>query len=593
MADRLAEWRAHVDPDVRLVNTYGPTEATIVATSCELTGPTAVVAEPEVPIGRAVSGAEIYVLDRDLQPVPAAVDGELYLAGAGLARGYLGRPELTAQRFLPHPFSGVPGERLYHTGDLARFRPDGLLEFRGRADHQVKIRGFRIELGEIETALRGHPAVQEAVVVASEHASGPRLTAYLAHEGAWPTEAHDPAAFLRRTLPEYMVPNAFVHLASLPLTPSGKVDRRSLPAPEATPTSGAGTSVAPRDGLELALAGLWEALLERSAVGVQDDFFVLGGHSLLAVRLMGQIRRRFGVELPLSVLFQSPTIEALATRLRGMDPGLPASPVATLQPAGSGAPLFLVHPIGGNVFCYLNLVRHMGRRHPVHALQSGSNGEEEGREDLETMAARYVRELRKIQPSGPYRLGGWSYGGVVAFEMARQLEAAGLGVALLALIDSELPPAPRSAEPGPDEAALLLMLCEDLEGMSRRRLGVTREALLALGPAAGLDLVLERAVGTGVLPADAETGDLRRLVRIFQGNLRRLYGYRPEPCKGKITLFRAEESPEQRPGCSWEGLTAAGVEVHVVPGNHFTALQEPRVRDLAGRLASRLDGELS
>ena len=205
------------------------------------------------------------------------------------------------------------------------------------------------------------------------------------------------------------------------------------------------------------------------------------------------------------------------------------------------------------------------------------------------MAARYVRELCRVQPLGPYRLGGWSYGGVVAFEMARQLEAAGCGVALLALIDSELPSAPV----GLDETALLLLLCEDLEGMSRRRLGLTREALLALDPAAGLDLVLERAVGAGALPADADAGDLRRLAGIYRDNLRRLYAYRPEPSLGRITLFRAEESRERRPGCSWEGLAAAGVEVHVVPGNHYTTLQEPRVRDLAGRLAARLDGEPS
>jgi hypothetical protein len=301
-----------MSPGVQLVNTYGPTEATVVSTRCELSGPAAATASSgEAPIGRAIPGVQVCVLDRHLHPVPVGVVGELYLGGAGLARGYLGRPGLTAERFLPHPFEAEPGARLYRTGDRARWLPDGNLEFLGRTDHQVKIRGFRIEPGEVEAVLLRHPGVREAVVVAREDVPGEkRLAAYVVPRGPQAQAAGELRGFLRSRLPAYLVPSAFVTLGSLPLTPGGKVDRRALPAPE-----GGGECVPPRTAAERELARVWSEVLGVERVGVYDDFFELGGHSLLAARVAARVRQGLGVDLPLPVLFEAPTVAALAEEI--------------------------------------------------------------------------------------------------------------------------------------------------------------------------------------------------------------------------------------------------------------------------------------
>jgi amino acid adenylation domain-containing protein len=303
---RVAGWRRTVGPRVRLVNTYGPTEATVVATMADLTGPLGEIAEGrEVPIGRPVRNAEARVADRYLRAVPVGVPGELLLGGAGLARGYLGRPDLTAERFIPDPWSAEPGARLYRTGDRVLFRPDGELEFLGRLDHQVKVRGFRIELGEIETALLARPGVRDAVVVAREDIPGDRrLVAYVVGEATAP----ELKRALGERLPEYMVPSSFVFLESLPQTPNGKVDRKALPAPERREEGYA----APRTPVEELLAGIWSEVLGLERVGREDHFFERGGHSLLAVQVVSRVREVFGVELPVRRLFEAPTLGALA-----------------------------------------------------------------------------------------------------------------------------------------------------------------------------------------------------------------------------------------------------------------------------------------
>ncbi|MET0625827.1 MAG: amino acid adenylation domain-containing protein, partial [Pyrinomonadaceae bacterium] len=317
--ERVAAWHEAVRGRVRLVNTYGPTEATIVATSCDLT-PGAREAWREVPIGRPVANAQAYVLDAHLRPVPAGVTGELHVGGAGLARGYLKRPGLTAEKFIPHPFAAEPGARLYRTGDLVRHLPDGNLEFVGRADDQVKLRGFRIELGEIESALRTHAAVAEAVVVTREDGqAGKRVVAYVVPAASAEATAAELREYLRGRLPDYMVPQAFVTLRELPLTPSGKIDRRGLPAPD--PQGGGAEFSAPRGAIEEIVAGVWAEVLGAERVGAEDNFFELGGHSLLATRAVSRLREALGVELPLRSLFERPTPRLLAgeveTLLRG------------------------------------------------------------------------------------------------------------------------------------------------------------------------------------------------------------------------------------------------------------------------------------
>jgi len=300
-------------------NVYGPTETTIWSTAHRLDG-----ARGSVPIGRPIANTRLYVLDATGEPVPVGVPGELFIGGAGVARGYLRRPELTAERFLADRFTPAPGARLYRTGDVVRYRADGTLEFLGRADHQVKVRGFRIELGEIESVLAGHPSVAEAVVVAREDRPGDRsLAGYLRAAGAAPTGA-ELRAFLKERLPDYMVPGTFTVLDAFPLTPNGKVDRRRLPAPEGRRAAARAAFLAPRDGIERAIAGVWRDVLRLDDVGVDDNFFDLGGHSLLLVQVQAKLRDVLEREIAIVEMFQYPTIRAMATHLARSTAGAPA-----------------------------------------------------------------------------------------------------------------------------------------------------------------------------------------------------------------------------------------------------------------------------
>lgn len=337
LPERLAVWRRHIGGGVRLVNTYGPTEATIVATMHELTAQADADDERrEIPIGRAIRNAQTYVLDRELQPVPIGAAGELHIGGAGLARGYLNRSGPTADRFIPHPFAGQAGARLYRTGDLARYLPGGAIEFLGRVDHQVKIRGFRVELGEIETALRQHPAVLDGVVLAREDTPGnKRLVAYVVWREGYTTPVSELRNFLREKLPDYMLPSAFAVLDAMPLTPSGKVDRRALPAPQQSQPPE--TFVAPRTPVEEVLAGIWSEVLELEQIGIEDNFFDLGGHSLLATQLLSRVREIFKIEVPVRRIFEAPTVAGLAETVETMvktERGLQTPPLVPIPRDG-------------------------------------------------------------------------------------------------------------------------------------------------------------------------------------------------------------------------------------------------------------------
>ncbi|HEY8204732.1 MAG TPA: amino acid adenylation domain-containing protein [Pyrinomonadaceae bacterium] len=361
----VREILAHGPPQ-RLVHVYGPTESTTFATAhlIEAVPPTATT----ITIGRAISNTQTYVLDAHLNPVPIGVPGDLYLGGDGLGRGYLNRDELTAEKFIAHPWAR--GERLYKTGDVARYLSDGNIEFVGRKDHQVKIRGFRIELGEIEAALGKHPGVAECVVtVATGECGDKRLVAHFVPVNG-DTNVAEFRDFLCHELPGYMIPAAFVRLASMPLSPNGKIDRRALPASEATDTAVTSKFVAPGDELELKLTKIWEKVLPVSPIGVNDNFFDLGGHSLLAVHLFALIEKAFGRNLPLATLFQAPTVKQLARVLR--DEGWPApwSSLVVIQSGGTRRPFFCVHAVGGNVLEYHDLARNLGPDQPFYGFQA-------------------------------------------------------------------------------------------------------------------------------------------------------------------------------------------------------------------------------
>jgi acyl-CoA synthetase (AMP-forming)/AMP-acid ligase II/acyl carrier protein len=338
LAERVAQWHAHTAQTARpprLINTYGPTEATVVSTLCELRPGAGhnLVTQSEVPIGRPLGNDLIYILDGSLNPLPIGVPGELHVGGSGLARGYINRPELTSERFIPDPFSDAPEARLYKTGDIARWRSDGNIEFLGRVDDQVKIRGFRVELGEIETVLDRHPALRGTAVLARTDAPGDeRLVAYVVpHRRPAPT-ARELGGYLKEMLPAYMVPSAFVTLDSLPLTPNGKVDRKALPAPDTSGFRAENAYAAPRTPAEERLAEVFEEVLGLERVGIHDDFFELGGHSLLATRVVSRVRGAFRAELPLRYLFETPTVAGLVERIEAVQRSAPS--VATLSSYG-------------------------------------------------------------------------------------------------------------------------------------------------------------------------------------------------------------------------------------------------------------------
>jgi len=577
----------------RLMNHYGPAEYAVVSTVVEV--PPEGERRRSPSIGRPIDNTRIHVLDRQLEPVPIGVLGELFVAGAGIARGYLGRPDLTAERFVPDPFAGPaePGARIYRTGDLVRHLPDGEIDFQGRLDHQVKLRGQRIELGEIEAVLVSLAGVREAAVVVREErsATGPgerRLVAYVAVD----VENVETAALCRsfreqlgERLPAYMVPAAFVVLAALPLTPNGKVDRKALPAPDQPGSEE--SYVAPRTPVEELLAGLWSDVLGRERVGAADDFFLLGGHSLLAVRLMARIDHVFGVKLPLSALFAAPTVEHLAAAIQGAP--VKRSALVRLHPGGAGRPLFLVHPVGGNVFEYVALAKKLGRERPVYGLQAVVNGAVKGNGPparMEDLAAQYLASVRAVQAAGPWLLAGWSSGAVMAYEMARQIESSGAGTAHLTMLDP--PPPPEGRSEGVDDTALLAGVVA-LGGLPARQEEI-RALLEGLDVEAGLDLLMELARAEGLLPPGVGKPWVRERFDLFRRTMAALHGYLPRPYGGRVTLFRAGASlpPEETDLTSGWGLLAR-TEAHLVPdADHHSLLHGPALDRLVEQLRSDL-----
>jgi amino acid adenylation domain-containing protein len=412
-----------------LVNGYGPTEGTTFS-CCHRMRPGDDV-PALVPIGRPIANTTVHVLDDHGERLPVGVVGELCIGGDGVARGYLKRPELTAERFVPDPFRG-DGARLYRTGDLVRWRRDGMLEFLGRRDDQVKVRGFRIEPGEVEAELAHHPGVREAVVVArGDGADERRLVAYLAGDGLDRAELR---AYLSARVPAHLVPSAWVMLDRLPLTQSGKVDRAALPEP--SPGSARSRAVL-ADDLERTVAAIFEEVLEVGSVGPGDDFFDLGGHSLLAVRLFALIEDRLGSRLPLATIFDAPTVEGIAGAARRKRERRRWSSLVPVASTGERPPFFAATAGDGNSVGFAALARALPAHQPFYALQPrGLDGRARLHTSVEAMARHYVRELRQIQAEGPYLLGGRCLGGLVAFEMARRLTDAGQKVALVGVFDS-------------------------------------------------------------------------------------------------------------------------------------------------------------
>jgi amino acid adenylation domain-containing protein/non-ribosomal peptide synthase protein (TIGR01720 family) len=585
-------------PQTRLINSYGVSEATIDSSYFEI-GAVNLPAEALVPIGKPIGNTQLYVLDANMQPVPVGVPGELHIGGKGLARGYCNRPELTQQRFIANPFISDPHARLYKTGDLVRFLPDGNLELLGRIDNQVKLRGFRIELGEIEAVLSQHPSVAQTAAIVWEDVSGDkRLVAYLVVTES-EVSVNALRQFLKERLPEYMVPAAFVFLDALPLNPNGKVDRRALPAPDANSLTGDTNFAPPRDVVEQQLVEIWSEVLNLYPVGVNGNFFNLGGHSLLAVQLMSKIEQQFGIVLPLAALFQNPTIEQLAVTLRQPIDEQQWSSLIPIKSSGSKSPFFCVPGAGGNPLYLYNLAHHLDRDRPFYALQSvGLDGKSEPHSCIEDMAADYIQSIQSLQPQGPYLLGGHSFGGQVAFEMALQLQKMGQEVSLLAFLDSGAPEEPDTNQIANDieEADWWYEIGMVVEGLYGTSLELDRETLTSLTPDQQLIYFQERLKASNLLAPDVGIDQLRGLIQVYKNQVQMIYQPK-EIYHNQITFFMSskdeamDESAEEsessgNPALGWHKFCSQPLDIHIIPGSHFTMMNEPHVQVLAECLAT-------
>jgi amino acid adenylation domain-containing protein len=580
-------------PPQRLVHVYGPTESTTFATWHLIESlPNDALT---IPIGRPISNTETYIVDRHLKPVPIGVPGELYLGGDGLAREYLNRPELTSERFLTNPFSSKPGARLYKTGDVARYLPDGSIEFVGRTDHQVKIRGFRIELGEVETALTEHPDVTACVVTTTGTESGDkRLTAYFVPARGLELTVTKLREFLKQKLPDYMIPACFISLEALPISPNGKVDRRALPAPDGIKADWETNFIAPSDELELKLTKIWEKVLGIRPIGVDDNFFDLGGHSLLAVRLFAQIEKTFDRNLPLATLFSAPTVKQLARVLRDEGWRDAWSSLVMIQGGGERRPFFCVHAAGGNVLEYRDLARLLGPDQPFYGLQArGLNGKEEPHTGIKEMAAHYIREMREVQTEGPYLLGGRSSGGTIAFEMACQLASEGHETALLALLDTYpagyfklLPGSQSVAQRAERLAKKYAMHVSNLRQLSWRTRGAYLLNKLRYAPEKARHKLYRRCYkiykrfGRPLPPV---------LKNIEEINFAAVKDYEPQTYAGDVTLFLASDlTADYDLHDGWRELVHGRIDTLEIPGNHINIIKEPHVGELAEQLQSCL-----
>lgn len=595
-------------PRARLSNLYGPTECAVDVTAWEC------AADPEcrrVPIGRPIANTRIYVLDERLEPVPVGEPGEIYIAGVPVGRGYRNRPELTAERFLQDPFSRDPQARMYRTGDLGRWRDDGAIEYLGRNDHQVKIRGFRIELGEIEARLERCAGVREVAVLAREDVPGEkRLVAYwvTTQNPALAPTAEALREALRSTLPEYMVPSAFVLLERMPVSPNGKLDRKALPAPD--PAAYPRRAYQPPSGaVEQTLAGIWQSLLRVERIGRDENFFDLGGHSLLAVALSERVRGELGTELPLSAILEAPTIERLARRIAGDEPG---DSLVLIREGGGGPPVFLIHDAYGETLLYRNLALRLDARHAVYGLHPRAlPGIAMAHTRIADMAAWHIAKVKSIQPHGPYYLGGLCAGGVIAFEMALQLQAQGEEVGLVALLDAADTHA--KLKPYLGTRQRLERIAGELRAHQTQS-GIRRAARIAgklAGKAWGFTIYHAAKAWQG-------TRDQARLqlLRLWldRGHLPpRLLGRLPmiatyllaaaeygpvRQFDGELVLFRAMRGtgvdapfidffPD--PAFGWGPRASRGVRIVDVPGGHNSMLQEPHVSVLATHLQQAID----
>jgi amino acid adenylation domain-containing protein len=592
-------------PPGQLTHVYGPTETTTFATF----HPAHEVRQNDrtIPIGRPISGTRVYILDGQGEPAPIGVAGEIHIGGPGVAAGYLNRAVETGARFIADPFHAGAGERLYCTGDLARYLPDGSIEFLGRTDDQVKLRGFRIEPGEIQVALNAHAAVRESYVALQPQLSGePGLTAYYVVENglAIPPGTKPSVAELRQylaaRLPPHVIPSSFVELPSIPLTPNGKVDRSTLPSPLMAPRYATGSPEPPRDAVERDLCRIWSDVLGIEQIGIDDNFFELGGHSLLGASLFARLDRAMSRALPLATLFEAPTVRGLARLYReGAEPAS-LSALVPITSSGSLPPVFAVPGVNGNVLGLAELARELGPMQPFYGLQSiGLDGRQEPLERLEQIAALYVREMRQVRSRGPYHLIGACFGATVAYEVARQLLEAGEEVAFLGLMD----PSSLGGD-APDQAGRYIPASLKrglaLGRFVTDRLRLYRDQMRGLALRDRMRFIRSKIQVVGEITRKRDVfRDARREFnqrRIYDANVAALLRYRHEPLKGgriAFEIFGTESRYMALASSSrvdWLSLSRGAATYHPVPGKDSgDMLRGNNARQLAVLLRERLE----
>jgi amino acid adenylation domain-containing protein len=561
----------------RMINAYGPTEVTVCAS---MSSP--LLAEcSSVSMGKPMTNTQLHVLNEHLELCPIGVPGELYIGGAGLARGYLYHPDLTAERFIPNPFSSQPGSRLYRTGDTVRYRPDGELEFLGRHDEQIKLRGFRIEVAEIEAALLRQPGVRQAAVVLHQSESGEKkLIGYVTAEQTGAIDASALRRVLYDILPDYMVPAEVLALAELPLTVTGKIDRKTLREMPLLAVAGKTGVTPPADSIETELLEIWKETLEVQEMGVDDDFFELGGHSLLTVKLMTRVQERFGVDLPLSTILKYPTVRRFSEAIRPESSTITSeSPLELIREGDSEAPLYCVHPGSGQVLRYHAWAEHLEGSRPIYALRDPLLMGGTRLRSVEALAEHYVNLILQQRPEGPYLLAGWSFGGLVALEMAIKLRTSGNEVAMLTLIDPTIPGNGKPYNALPVNMFLAMAALE-------LNLAVSQEDL-QLDYSEFRQKVLE---AWGAQNGDALERQLDRMVDMLQMRDESTGTYRTGGYAGRVHLLLAEDSLTSGPADhesiirEWQHSFTGSLTTAIVPGNHYTLDRGPNMAALAREL---------
>jgi amino acid adenylation domain-containing protein len=579
--DVLQKWRRHA-PGTRIINEYGPTETVVGCAIYQVPETDELSDGVTVPIGKPIANTSLYVLDGNGALLPKGAIGELYIGGAGVALGYVHRDELTRERFLADPFAQDPNARMYRSGDLARWRADGELEFLGRADMQIKLRGYRIEPGEIEAVLREHPGVRECAVSVLDEALVVHLAASVSEQ--------ELRAALGAKLPDYMIPRFFVYLEQLPLTANGKVDRKALPTPQREASGSKGAP--PRDSLEVRLKDIWEEVLSVGQLGIHDHFFESGGHSLLAVRLMARMEQEFGRKIPLSTILRHATIAEMANWMRSEAKQNDAtarmvSALVPIQTRGSRPPLYCVPGAGGNAIYLHNLAQQLGQDQPFYGLQGrGMEGEAPPHTTVESMADYYLEAIRTLQPNGPYYLAGHSLGGWVVFEMAYRLQQQGEQVAYLGIIDTPVPgPEDTRARQSWSNARWISELAKRIAQLLNPALVVREEEMRDLDRAAQLEYFRAALIAAHVFPEQAGADGLEHTLALFRAHAAVTYGVAGKLVSTRIHLYRTSHVPDHRRELvgndAWGWETAAETDVVLVPGEHLTVLRPPHVLQLA------------